>query len=223
MPHVWRIIMNLSFFAKALPILGCALCLAGCAADDPGGEQTQDPVADAGACLQLSITLEAGLELDGESIPSGQLGSSLHAALEDGSRTPIVDVKCAEGVTMASIRSLHDAMIEREIYRIQYLRDPEAPIPHLLPSPEMAAHLEDMAADHLCSVAIDARGGVLLAGKTIDRQALRADVGELLKSSPEIVIVVEAVDAVRYDDFVGILGELTEAGAQRIAIKLAAG
>jgi biopolymer transport protein ExbD len=186
---------------------------------EPAEERTMAAAPPDGRCLQLEVVVGEGFRVEGETTPLEQVGPALARALETGNRTAIVDVRCSGGVKMRSIRELHDAMAAGELYRIQYFRDPEPPVPFVLPNDDMAARLAELPQDSRCAVAIGSDGTVLLEG----REFSRAAVTETLAARPGVIFVIGATDEVRYDDFVHVLGEVTAAGAQRVSIELVEG
>jgi biopolymer transport protein ExbD len=183
-----------------------------------GSEQTADQPQAGNTCLQLEVAVGEGFKVDGEATELDQIGDALSRALEAGNRTAVVDVTCGEGVTIVSLRQLHEALTAQELYRVQYLRAPDPPIPFMLPNPDMAAQLADLPAESRCVVALGVNGAAMIEGDTFSSAA----VVETLARNPEVVFVLAATDDVAYSDFVRILGELTGAGAQRISIQIVA-
>jgi biopolymer transport protein ExbD len=172
-----------------------------------------------GSCLQLEVAVGAGFSVDGRPTSKEDVGPALSAALDSGDRTAIVDVSCREGVTMESIRELHDIMLEQGLHRIQYFREPDPPIPYALPTSEMDAHLAELPAEERCVVAIATSGTAVIDGVEFSGDL----VASRLESNPGVVFVIAATDDVKYVDFARVLGEVTGAGARRVAIKLASG
>lgn len=182
------------------------------------GEQAETSIPE-GTCLQLEVAVGAGFSVDGRPTSNEAVGPALTAALESDDRTAIVDVRCRKGVTMGSIRELHDIMLEQGLHRVQYFREPDPPIPYALPTAEMDAHLAELPAEDRCVVAIAADGTAVVEGTPFSVKL----VAERLESNPGMIFVIAATDDVKYSDFARVLGEVTGAGAQRVAVKLAAG
>lgn len=195
-----------------------AACGGGERADQPHEDTTASEIPE-GSCLQLEVVLGEGFRVEGEFRKPEEVGPALKQALAAGNRSAIVDVTCAGDVKMAAIRELHDVMAAHELYRIQYFRDPEPPVPFVLPNAEMATRLAGLPEDARCAVAIDADGEVKIEGREFSREA----VTEMLAARPGVIFVIAADDEVKYDDFVHVLGEVTDAGAQRVSIQLVGG
>ena len=188
------------------------LLLAGCAGEpDP-------PALPEGSCLQLEVSVDDGFRVDGRPLPIAEVGPALTHALEDSTRTAIVDVRCGNGVTMASVRQLHETMLERGLHRIQYFRPPDPPIPYTLPPAEMQGRLANLPEEQLCVIMVETSGEASISGSDLST----ALVEERLAANPGIVFVIHVPDDTRYVDFARALGTVTGAGAERVALRLGA-
>ncbi|MBL8446561.1 MAG: ExbD/TolR family protein [Zoogloeaceae bacterium] len=59
--------------------------------------------------------------------------------------------------------------------------------------------------------------------QTMNRKALLAEVGKLLKSDPERPVVISADKNLRYEEVMDMLNDLRQAGAKRISLDAKAG
>jgi biopolymer transport protein ExbD len=175
-----------------------------------------------GQCVQLEVTIGDGFEIDGQPVSRGELAEKLLGAYEARNREVAVDVRCEEGVKVAALRELHDAMLAHGLHRIQYFGHSGEPVPYVLPAPQMTDRLADLPAEAISRLRVGP-DGLNLDGRDVTREALGPAVHARLAENPSVVVIVESEADVAYADFVAVLGEVTAAGAERLAIEIPSG
>jgi len=170
-------------------------------------------------CVQLEVAIGGGFEVDGRSVSDHDLRVALRRAYEARERNVPVDVRCSEGVTMAAVAELHDAMLALGMHSIQYENAAGELLPYMLPPSEMTARLSNLPPEALAHVGISTNG-VRLNGRGVGDGTLEQGIRVLLEDTPSLVVAVEADAEVPYVEFVAILGEVLAAGATRVAIEI---
>ena len=172
--------------------------------------------------VQITVKGDGKIEIDGESVPSEQLGQKLEDITGADRERTVIFLSSEGDVRMDIIRNIHETLVAMDLRKIVYDKEALAfdDLSLILPSEDDQKRLEQIPEEHIAVLELRHGSQVLLDGESIGfwdiPEAIRARISE----DPYLIVVVRSFGTSVFGDFGTVLALLKKGGATRISIDI---
>jgi len=194
----------------ALLLWTTSVALAG---DDPPAS-----CADPGALVKIKCPTLDKLQVNGTATSLENMKTAIDGVAAEDRREVVVDIAVGENVPMSVLYDIHATLRELKLWRVNYVVSEKDGVPLMLPPMSPSEQLEGIDSKYIVTLRINPKGNVALDEKQIGSGDVTKNVKKRLDADDGLIITIEATDKTSYGDFLAVLTQVRDAGAQRVVI-----
>jgi beta-lactamase regulating signal transducer with metallopeptidase domain len=168
--------------------------------------------------VTVGIVAPKTIEVDGMGTSFTDFKKRLVDTIGDDRDHVVIRFVCEKDTPMGTVFDVQRALGEIDLLRVSYMSYSHGAMPLVLPSKELEEKIKEIPAEYIAELVIEASGGVLIDRQKIEVDKLDKVVKGRLADNPKLIVSVQADREATYGQYVSVLNQLKEGGAQRIHV-----
>lgn len=184
-----------------------------------GTQKSTESYSDKHKFSVISVSIKQDIVvIDGKKTPLDHFTPVMGELTKGEPDNFVIKIDCDDDTPMATLFNVQKQMVDMGLVKVAYDCEEGSELPMVLPGKDIEKKLNSIRPELIIELNVDASGEVYIDKKKVSTELMNRTLQFRIQEDPKVIVSMYMDEKTRYDDFVKVLANVKQSGADKVVI-----